>query len=103
MGLLDKAQKLAPKLQEAAKKGQVKLEEVQSKKRGDALLRDLGAAFYAEKTGKATGENAAEIERLIAEIREHEKEHGAVDTSAKAESEDAAGGKAEGNFSIDDV
>jgi hypothetical protein len=109
MGLLDKAkaqaQTLAQKGQEAAKKGQEKVQAAQSGKRGDALLRDLGAAVYAEKTGKATAETAAEIERLVAELRSFEEEHGAVDTTAKADKPQDAAGEAgtEGNFSIDDV
>ena len=108
MGLLDKAkaqaQQLAQKGQEAAKKGQEKVQGAQAKKREDALLRDLGAAVFAEKTGRATGETAAEVERLVAELRSHEEEHGAVDTSAKADDEEAAGtASTEGNFSLDDV
>ena|SRR5687767_9626085 len=109
MGLLDKAkaqaQTLAQKGQEAAKKGQEKMQTAQSGKRGDALLRDLGAAVYAEKTGKGTGETAAEIERLVAELRSHEEQHGAVDITAKADKpQDTAGqAGAEGDFSIDDV
>ena len=109
MGLLDKAkaqaQTLAQKGQEAAKKGQEKVQAAQSGKRGDALLRDLGAAVYAEKTGKGTGETAAEIERLVAELRSHEEEHGAVDTTPKADQPQDAAGEATsgGDFSIDDV
>ena len=92
MGILDKAkqqaQQLAEKGQQAAKKGQERLQDVQAKRREDALLRDLGAAVYAEKTGKGTGATAAEIERLLGELRSHESEHGAVDTSAKADAAD---------------
>ena len=76
MGLLDKAKEqasqLAQKGQEAAKKGQEKIETVQAKKQADALFRDLGEAVYAERTGKATAETAAEIERLVAALRAHE-------------------------------
>ena len=57
MGLMDKvkaqATQVAQKAQEQAKAGQAKLAEKQSGRRSDALLRDLGAAVYAEKTGKA--------------------------------------------------
>jgi hypothetical protein len=78
MGFLDKAKQqageLAQKAQGGVKAGQAKLDQVQAKRKEDALLRDLGAAFYAEKTGRATGENAAEIERLLAALREHEAE-----------------------------
>ena len=58
MGLLDKVKAQATAAtaaaKDAAQKGQAKLDEVQSKKGADSLLRDLGAAFYATKTGRAT-------------------------------------------------
>ena len=85
MGLLDKAK---AKGQELAQKGQEKLQETQEKRKEDALLRDLGAAVYAEKTGKATGETAADIERLVSELRE-------------LEAADAA--EPGGNFTLDDI
>ena len=47
MGFLDKAKQqatqLAQKAQEGVKTGQAKLDQVQAKKKEDALLRDLGA------------------------------------------------------------
>ena len=59
MGLMDKvkaqATQVAQKAQEGARTGQAKLADAQSKKRADALLRDLGAAVYAERSGKADG------------------------------------------------
>lgn len=115
MGLLDKAkaqaEKLATKAQEGVKTGQAKLEEVQAKRKADALLRDLGAAVFAEKTGNGTAETAAEIERLVAALRDHETEHGTIDTSPTAADVEApgspAGGAATasegGEFSLDDV
>lgn len=109
MGLLDKAKQqatqLAQKGQEAAQKGQEKLQGVQAKKREDALLRDLGALIFAERTGRAEGDVAAEIDRLVAELRDHEAAHGAVDTSSTADAprDDAAGASGEGNYSIDDL
>jgi hypothetical protein len=68
------ATQVAQKAQESVKQGQAKLEEVQQRRRVDALLRDLGVVLYAEKTGKATGETAAEIERIVAELRQQEAE-----------------------------
>ena len=96
MGLLDKAKQQADQLvqkgQEVAQKGQEKLQEAQAKKREDALLRDLGAVVYAERSGRATPESAAEIERLVEELRSHEAARGSVDTTAKADqAEDTAG------------
>ena len=111
MGFLDKAKQqatqLAQKAQEGVKTGQAKLDQVQSKKKEDALLRDLGAVFYAEKTGRATGETAAEIERLVSELRSHEAEAGAISTEPTAHTVDTPGGAAqaspEGDFKLDDL
>ncbi|HUD18240.1 MAG TPA: hypothetical protein VMQ59_13315 [Acidimicrobiales bacterium] len=63
---------------DAAQKGQTKLGEVQSKKSADATLKDLGAAYYATRTGRATPTTEADIERLVVILQEHESEHGAL-------------------------
>jgi hypothetical protein len=82
MGLLDKvkAQAAAATViaKDAAQKGQAKLDEVQAKKSADGMLRDLGAAVYATKTGRATPSTEAEIERLVAALEAHESEHGVL-------------------------
>src|SRR3954449_8808935 len=108
MGLMDKvkqqATQVAQKGKEGVKAGQAKMEQAQSKKRGDALLRDLGAAFYAEKTGKGTAETSADIERLLAELRAHESEHGTVDVAPTAGTAGGAGAATEGgDFKLDDM
>ena len=58
MGLLDKVKAQATAATEMAKdaaaKGQAKMNEAQAKKAADGMLRDLGAAFYATKTGRST-------------------------------------------------
>ena len=81
MGLLDKVKAQATAAtavaKDAAQKGQAKLDEVQSKKGADSLLRDLGAAFYATKTGRATPSTDSDIDRLVAALQTHESEHGA--------------------------
>lgn len=104
MGLLDKAKAQA---QQLATKGQEKLEQTQGKRKEVALLRDLGAAVFAQKTGKGTPETDAEIERLVSELRAHEAEHGAIDTKPTAAAEGAGGGAATasegGEFNLDDV
>src|SRR4051812_40517492 len=101
------ATQVAQKGKEGVKAGQAKMEQAQSKKRGDALLRDLGATFYAEKTGKGTPQTAAEIERLLAEIRAHEDEHGTVETAPTADTVAPTGGAGTasegGDFTLDDV
>jgi hypothetical protein len=82
MGLLDKAKAQATAAtvmaKDAVQKGQAKLDEVQAKKTADGLLRDLGAAFYATKTGRATPSTDADIENLVAALQSHESEHGAL-------------------------
>ena len=82
MGLLDKVKATAATATEAAKdaaaKGQAKLDEAQAKKAADGMLRDLGAAFYAIKTGRATPTTEADIDRLVAALQDHESNHGTL-------------------------
>ena len=88
MGLLDKVKERATVATEmakdAAQKGQAKLEEVQGKRGADAILRDLGAAFYATRTGRATPTTEADIDRLVAALQTHESEHGPVTLAAES-------------------
>jgi len=88
MGLMDKvkqqATQLAEKAQEGVQKGQAKVEGLQAKRHADALLRDLGAATFATKTGRGDGATAGETERLLAELRAHEAEHGPIDVAPTA-------------------
>ncbi|MGP0028917.1 MAG: hypothetical protein ACLPVF_00240 [Acidimicrobiales bacterium] len=82
MGLLDKVKAQATAATEmakdAAQKGQAKIETTQAKKTADGMLRDLGAAFYATKTGRATPTTDADIDRLVAALGDHEREHGTL-------------------------
>ena len=80
MGLLDKVKAQATAATEMAKdaaaKGQAKLDEAQAKKAAEGMLRDLGAAFYATKTGRTTPTTDADIDRLVAALQQHESDHG---------------------------
>ncbi len=82
MGLLDKvkdaAQNATVAAKDAAAKGQAKLDGAQAKRAADGILRDLGAAYYATRTGRATTTTDADIDRLIAALQAHEAEHGQV-------------------------
>ena len=82
MGLLDKVKAQATAATEMAKdaaaKGQAKLDEAQAKKAAEGMLRDLGAAFYATKTGRATPTTEGDIDRLVTALQQHESEHGPV-------------------------
>ncbi|MDA8276205.1 MAG: hypothetical protein M0029_12660 [Actinomycetota bacterium] len=85
MGLLDKvkaqATQVAGKAQEAGRAGQAKLEEVQARRRVDTLLRDLGEAVYAERTGSGTAGPDA-VARLVEEIRAAEADLAAAHVHA---------------------
>lgn len=78
MPLFDKvkeqAAQAAQKAQEAAQKGQAKIDEAQAKRREDALLRELGALVYAERTGTAGPESSSDIDRVVADITKHRAE-----------------------------
>ncbi|HEX3332862.1 MAG TPA: hypothetical protein VHS57_00865 [Acidimicrobiales bacterium] len=80
MGLLDKVKAQATAATEMAKdaaaKGQAKIDEAQAKKAAEGMLRDLGAAYYATKSGRATPTTDADIERLVTALQEYEAEHG---------------------------
>jgi hypothetical protein len=80
MGLMDKvkaqANQLAQKTQEAAQEGKAKIDQAQANRRGDALLRQLGAAVFAERTGRGTPDSQAKIDQLITDISAHERDNG---------------------------
>jgi hypothetical protein len=82
MGLLDKvkdaAQNATVAAKDAAAKGQAKLDGAQAKRQADGLLRDLGAAYYATKMGRATTTTDADVDRLITALQAHEAEHGQI-------------------------
>ncbi len=83
MGFLDKArdaaQQAATKAQQGMAQGQAKIGEVQAKRASDALLRDLGAAFYAEQ--RQGGSSEAVVSALRA-IDTHVAQNGPIDTSS---------------------
>jgi hypothetical protein len=82
MALFDKvkeqASQLAQKAQEAGKAGQAKIEDVQARRKADGMLRQLGAAVYAQRSGTAGADNSAEVERIVAELKAFEAENGPI-------------------------
>src|SRR5580698_9958599 len=82
MGLLDKmkdaAQTATVAAKDAAAKGQAKMNDAQAKKTADGLLRDLGAAYYATKTGRSTPTTDSDIAQLVTALQAHETEHGQI-------------------------
>jgi hypothetical protein len=80
MGLMDRvkaqANQLAQMTQDAAQEGRSRIDQAQAGRRGDALLRQLGAAVFADRTGRGTPDSQAKIEQLISEISAHEQQNG---------------------------
>src|ERR1035437_373237 len=80
MGLMDKVKAQAEagmaKASEAGKAGQAKLDAVQAKRNPDDLLRQLGAAAYADHEGRSTDQTTADAARIVGELEKYEAEHG---------------------------
>jgi len=80
MGLMDKvkaqANQLSQKTQDAAREGKARLDQAQANRRTDALLRNLGALVYAERTNRGTPGTQDQITKLISDIQAHEAENG---------------------------
>jgi ribosome recycling factor len=69
MTFLDKAkvaaEKAAARAQQGVQQGQAKLDAIQTKRRADALLRELGAAYYAEqRRGADLGEGVRQLSEI---------------------------------------
>jgi hypothetical protein len=88
MGFLDKVKEGAAQAtavaKDAANKGQAKLNDLQAKRAADGLLRDLGAAAYAEKTGRGAADNSAEIDRILGALEQHERDNGPIDLTTNS-------------------
>ncbi|AZM55468.1 hypothetical protein DMA15_25245 [Streptomyces sp. WAC 01529] len=69
-GFLDRAKEQA---QRGLTQGKQKLDEVQEKRAGDALLKKLGAAYYAERRG--TGSPQA-TQQALESLESHIATHG---------------------------
>jgi hypothetical protein len=93
MGLMDKvkaqATVLAEKTQETVRDSKAKFDQAQAKRHGDVLLRNLGAAVYAERTGRGAPSSEADIDRLVADIKTHEAENGISLTPESADQQQA--------------
>ncbi len=77
MGLLDKvkeqAGQIAEKAQQGVAQGKDKLEDIQAHKRGEGLLRDIGAAYYAQL--RHGGPQSA-VDAALTDMDAHVAEHG---------------------------
>jgi hypothetical protein len=70
------AAQIAQQAQEAAQEGRNRLDQAQASRRGDALLRQLGTAVFAERTGRGPADSQAKIDQLIDEISAYERQNG---------------------------
>jgi len=81
MGVMDKVKAQAgaalAKGKEGAAQGHAKFDAMQAKKQSDALLRDLGAAYYAQER---KGGSADAVSAALAKVVAYEAEHGAAGT-----------------------
>jgi hypothetical protein len=105
MGLMDRvreqAAQLAQKTQEAAQEGRVMLDQAQARRRADAMFRDLGAAVYAERTGRGGPDGAAKIDRLVKALSRQEAEQGLGDSSGPPSGQDSSDPPPSGQKSTD--
>ncbi|HUY52003.1 MAG TPA: hypothetical protein VMV92_40940 [Streptosporangiaceae bacterium] len=87
MGLMDKVRaqgtQFAQMAQETAREGKVKLDQAQAKRRADAMFRDLGAAVYAERTGRGNADSKEKIDRLVDALSRQEADQGLGDTDGR--------------------
>jgi len=105
MGLMDRvrdqAAQLAQKTQEAAQEGRVMLDQAQARRRADAMFRDLGAAVYAERTGRGGPDGAAKIDRLVKALSRQEAEQGLGDSGGTPSGQDGSDPPPSGEKSSD--
>jgi hypothetical protein len=112
MGLMDKlkvqADQLAVKAQQGTAQMQTKFDAVQAKRSADALLRDLGAAYYAEQ--RQNGPHTA-VESALAALDAHASQTSPVDTSTtgpqpmptQSAADASPAGQPAGDFKLDDM
>lgn len=75
MGLMDNLRAQVDSLAQQANAGIAKLDNLPVQRKSDALLRSLGLAVLAERTGRGNPGTSAEIDRLITEITQHESQN----------------------------
>lgn len=89
MGLMDKvkaqATQLADKAQQAGQAGQAKLADIQAKRKGDALLLELGGITYSQRMGRTDASADGRVTEIVGLVQAFEAEHGPIQvTSANA-------------------
>jgi hypothetical protein len=106
MGLMDKvkaqATQIAQKAQETAQEGKARLDQVQANRQADAMLRNLGALVYADRTNRGTPDTQDKINKLISQIQSHEATNGinlSTQSAAPSSSVPPQGGPQDGTQS----
>ncbi|HET6812227.1 MAG TPA: hypothetical protein VFH50_14595 [Acidimicrobiales bacterium] len=102
------AEQVAARAQEGSVKVQAKIGDMQSKRAGDALLRDLGAAYYAE--ARRAGPHDA-VEKALAALDTHAAEQGPIDLTttgpqpapSQSAPDAASGAQPAGDFKLEDL
>lgn len=110
MGLMDKlkvqAEQVAVKAQQGTAQVQAKFDAAQAKRSSDVLLRDLGAAYYAEQ--RQGGPHDA-VENALVALDAHASQAGPVDVSTSGpqpmptQSAPSAGDQPASDFKLDDL
>ena len=75
MGLMDKVRAQVDSLAQQANAGMAKLDNMPVQRKSDGLLRSLGVAVLADRTGRGNPGTSSEIDRLITEITQHESQN----------------------------
>jgi hypothetical protein len=75
MGLMDRVKQQASTLAQQANQGMAKIDNLPAQRRADQLLRALGVAALAERTGRATGDTEAQITQILADLAQHEGQY----------------------------
>jgi hypothetical protein len=92
MGLMDKVKKQAEqaltKAQQGVNQGKAKIDQAQAKHQWDGLLRNLGAAVYAQER---QGGPSDAVTSALAALDEHLATHGDAGTTGQADVADGVG------------
>jgi hypothetical protein len=75
VGLMDRVKQQANALAQQANQSMAKLDNLPAQRRAESLLRSLGVAVLADKTGRATGDSEEQITRILADIEQHERQY----------------------------
>src|SRR5215469_5563676 len=72
---MDKVRAQVDSLAQQANAGMAKLDNMPVQRKSDGLLRSLGVAVLADRTGRGNPGTSSEIDRLITEITQHESQN----------------------------